>query len=92
MPRYEITSPDGKRFEVTAPDGASQADVLSYAQRQFAPVPKEAPYDPTADMSFGQKALAGVGAGMTDIWQGIKQRTGFATPQDVAEKRATDEP
>lgn len=92
MPRYEITSPDGKRFEVTAPDGASQADVLSYAQRQFAPIPKEAPYDPTADMSFGQKALAGVGAGMTDIWQGVKQRTGFATPQEVAEKRATDEP
>lgn len=35
MPKYEITSPDGKRFEVTAPDGASQEQVLSYAQQNF---------------------------------------------------------
>jgi len=36
MPRYEITSPDGKRFEITAPDGATQEQILAYAQQQFA--------------------------------------------------------
>lgn len=35
MPRFEITSPDGKRYEITAPDGASQDEVLAYAQQQF---------------------------------------------------------
>jgi hypothetical protein len=36
MPRYQITAPDGGKFEVTAPDGASEADVMAYAQKQFA--------------------------------------------------------
>jgi len=36
MPRYEITSPDGRKFEVTAPEGASQGEVLAYAQANFA--------------------------------------------------------
>jgi hypothetical protein len=35
MPKYIVTSPDGKRFEVSAPEGASQEEVLSYAQSQF---------------------------------------------------------
>lgn len=36
MPDFNVTSPDGKQFRVTAPDGASEADVLNYAQSQFA--------------------------------------------------------
>ena len=35
MPRYEVTSPDGKRWEVEAPDGATQDQVLAYAQQQW---------------------------------------------------------
>ena len=35
MPKYEITSPDGKKFEITAPDGATQDQVLAYAQSQW---------------------------------------------------------
>lgn len=35
MPKYEITSPDGKKFEITAPEGATQEQVLSYAQSQW---------------------------------------------------------
>lgn len=35
MPKYQVTSPDGKTFEVTAPDGARQDEVLAYAQSQF---------------------------------------------------------
>ena len=36
MARYEITAPDGQRFEINAPDDATQEQVLSYAQSQFA--------------------------------------------------------
>lgn len=35
MPRFEITSPDGRRFEITAPEGATQEQALAYAQGQF---------------------------------------------------------
>lgn len=40
MPRYEITSPEGKKFEITAPDGASQDQVLAYAQQNFKAPPE----------------------------------------------------
>jgi hypothetical protein len=36
MPKYRITSPAGETFEVNAPDGASEADVMAYAQAEFA--------------------------------------------------------
>lgn len=36
MPNYIITNPEGKRFRVSAPDGASQEEVLSYAQSEWA--------------------------------------------------------
>ncbi len=36
MPNYIITNPDGKRFKVTAPEGASQEEVLSFAQNEWA--------------------------------------------------------
>lgn len=35
MPRFEITSPDGKKFEINAPEGATQEQALAYAQQQF---------------------------------------------------------
>ena len=39
MAVFEITSPSGEVFEITAPEGASEQDVLSYAQSQFANQP-----------------------------------------------------
>lgn len=36
MPRYEITSPDGKKFQIDAPEGATQEQALAYAQQHFA--------------------------------------------------------
>ena len=50
MPKYKITSPDGRTFEVTAPDGATQDQVLEYAKRQFSQTsqtPKEKAPDPS---------------------------------------------
>ena len=43
MARYEITAPDGTRYEITAPDDASEQDVMSYAQQQFAQAPRQRP-------------------------------------------------
>jgi hypothetical protein len=45
MPDYEVTSPSGRTYRVSAPDGATQDQVLSYAQGQFAELerPKPAP-------------------------------------------------
>ena len=41
MPKYRITAPDGGTYEVTAPDGASEAEVMAYAQKNYAaPKPK----------------------------------------------------
>jgi len=37
MPRYEITSPEGKRYEITAPEGATQEQALSYFQQEYQP-------------------------------------------------------
>jgi hypothetical protein len=64
MPKYEITSPDGKKFEVTAPDGATQDQVLSYAQQQFgqpqaSPQPEASPADMVSGSRLGRLA-AGV--------------------------------
>lgn len=36
MPDYIVTSPNGQKYRVTAPDGATQEQILSYAQQQFA--------------------------------------------------------
>lgn len=44
MAKYKITGPDGSSYEVTAPDDASEADVLAYAQQNFA-APTAAPKD-----------------------------------------------
>lgn len=40
MATYEITGPDGNTYEVTAPDDASEADVLSYVQRNMSMKPE----------------------------------------------------
>ena len=40
MATYEIKSPTGETFEVNAPDTATEADVMAYAQSQFAAQPQ----------------------------------------------------
>jgi hypothetical protein len=61
MPKFEITSPDGRLFEVTAPAGASQDEVLAYAQQNFGQ-PKGS--------TVGQKAL-GVGEAALSAGTGV---------------------
>jgi len=55
MAVFEITSPSGEVFEITAPEGASEQDVLSYAQSQFANQPTQ----PTAPQTTFEKIKTG---------------------------------
>jgi len=61
MPKFQVTSPDGKSFEVNAPDGATQEQVLSYAQTQFQ-TPQAQPLPKNMDVASnaGNKAIAAV--------------------------------
>jgi len=46
MATYRITAPDGGTYEVTAPDTASEAEVLSYAQKHYSSAGPSAPTKP----------------------------------------------
>lgn len=35
MPKFQVTSPDGKTWEIEAPDGATEAQALEYAKGQW---------------------------------------------------------
>lgn len=94
MAKYRITGPDGAAYDVTAPDGASEADVMAYAQKNYAPKPKEQDFsfDPMRDMNMGERALAGVGKAFTDIGRGAGQLVGAVSREDVADARKLDAP
>lgn len=90
MPKYRVTSPDGKSFEVTAPDGATQDEVLAYAQKNFAskPVDQAADMrrmaDPVAGNSFLDNAKAGLGKVFADLGRGASQTYRMLGPQYAA--------
>jgi hypothetical protein len=106
---FKVTAPGGKSFIITAPDNASDADVQAYAQSQFAQMSDRAKKsdeamrkmaDPTADMSGTEKVLANIGAGMSNLGQGLQSTytkvfgsdaDKAAMDQDVLEKRRLDE-
>jgi hypothetical protein len=73
MPKYRITSPDGRTYEVTAPDGASQADVMAYVQQHHASAP-QSPADHYADLQRRAAALPqsdGTGTDGENFWAGM---------------------
>lgn len=55
MPRFVVTSPEGKNYEVVGPDGSTQADAIAQVQQQLTP-----PSGPSA-VDRG-KRVAGLGA------------------------------
>lgn len=95
MPKFRITSPEGKTYEITAPEGATQQQVMEFAQAQFGK-PKQAQQqaapDPTEGMSTGELLLAGVGSGMTDLAYGVGQRLGIVDQATIDEKKRLDAP
>lgn len=94
MAKYRITGPDGATYEVTAPDGASEADVLSYAQKNYQAKPQLEPLtaDPTDGMSGVDKFRAGIGKAFTDVARGAGQLVGAVSRDDVAQSRKMDAP
>lgn len=84
MPRFQITSPDGRKFEVDAPEGATEQDAIAYIQRQEAVRAENIARRNAEDvarirqdfkdsMSPAEKFLIGMGRGFTDLGQGVKQ-------------------
>lgn len=70
MATYKITAPDGKNYNVNAPDGASEAEVMSYAQRNFKMLAKDKKPESTAAKDVGQgigNVLAGAVRGAGSI-------------------------
>jgi hypothetical protein len=72
MPKYIITSPDGKKYEVTAPDGASQDEVMNFVMSQHAPQKAEPEQSKLDDPSL----LVGIGKGMNDVARGLGDLVG----------------
>jgi len=104
MPVFRFTGPDGRSHSVTGPPGSTPEQAFQVLQqtlggaaameRQAQPRAEEPPMnvDPTEGMSWGQKALTNVGAGMDTAWQGAKQLVGQGmTDEELREKRKIDE-
>src|SRR5947209_14697922 len=62
MPKYQITSPEGKTFEITAPEGASQDEVLAYAKANFSPKSDPSAAEQVASDPITQGAKAEIAA------------------------------
>ena len=101
MPKYRITSPDGKTFEITAPEGATQEQVIGYARKQFDQrTQKQADqlaadretYSPTVGMSGPEKFLAGTGKAFADVGRGVGQLMGLVSREDIDESKRLDAP
>lgn len=77
MPKYIVTSPDGKDFEITAPEGATQDQVLEYSKQQFA----------TQQPPAAKKQVDSVGSrmarGVKDPVTGLSQLLYNALPSSV---------
>lgn len=75
--------------------GTPEFDTVAKAYRQarkqsLNQVEINGPQGAAAGMSGGERFLAGVGKGMTDLVQGAGQVVGLQDRQDVAEKRSLD--
>ena len=65
MPKFEVTSPDGKVYEITAPEGATEQQVIEYAQQVHAAEttqptqtqPAQAPSDQSAPNDYRSESL-----------------------------------
>lgn len=81
MAKYDITSPDGTEFEIEAPDSATEAQVMQYAQQQFAAQRKQ----PVAQQPAGLlqrnnetviDTAAALGKGVGDVGLGAQKYLG----------------
>jgi len=102
MPTFEFTSPEGKKYSVDGPDGATKEQAFQILQSQIGgnTIAKTIENDAistgaknfTKDMSFLEKFNAGAGKAFNDIGQGVGQRMGLVSNEDVKETRRLDAP
>lgn len=86
MSKYRVTSPSGETFEVAAPDGASEAEVMAYAQAEFAKTAKPAEEKPRTALDDVLKGITNIpgsafrfGKGIYDaVTSPIQTATGIA--------------
>lgn len=99
MTTYTVQGPSGKSYTIDGPEGAT-ADQLgqvilsqSHDERSAAEYQREkAQYNPTNDMSTGERVLAGIGRGMTSVARGLGGLVGLQSDADTADAKATDAP
>lgn len=79
MPKYRISSPDGRTFDITAPEGTTQDEVLAYAQKNMAQpdVKPENPYTNSGGVA------AGLARGAMDPIEGLAQVLYRAIPEGI---------
>lgn len=99
----DVRLPDGTIIK-NVPDGTTKADLVTKLQRNGMAVPADwlnaskpaaqpqPPIDPTEGMNTGEKLLAGVGQGMTDLYYGVGQRLGKIDQATIDEKKRLDAP
>lgn len=86
MPTTSVTAPDGSTVKVTHPDGATEADIIAYAQRNYAPESDEQGLGETAtrlgaglatEIAIGEAGRIGGAAAGTAIFPGIGTGVGY---------------
>lgn len=94
----DVRLPNGRLIQ-GVPEGTSKDAIKAKAiaaglatDADFGAPATDAPYNPAEDMSTGQRFLAGVGKGMTDLGYGAGQLLGLVSQEDVAEKQRIDAP
>lgn len=93
MATYRVTAPDGSSWDVTAPDNATEEAITRYAKAMWKSKAAQPPkQNPTDEMSFGEKALAGAGKAFSDIGLGARQMVGLASQAEVDEDKRLSAP
>jgi len=93
MATYKITAPDGQSYNVNAPDGASEAEVMSYAQRNFKMLAKDKKPESTLAKDVGQgigNVLAGAVRGAGSIGATLMRPFDTATENEQRRQSMDD--
>lgn len=77
MTTYTVQGPSGRTFTIDGPEGATADQlgqvILSQHPAEADAAAFKASANPTADMSTGQRLLAGIGQGMASVGRGVSQ-------------------
>jgi hypothetical protein len=103
MPKYLVTSPDGRTYQINAPEGATREQALEYAKKSSIGadkplLPTESKFigdeqpSPTDGMSITDLLSAGAGKAIVDTARGAGQLVGAVDRADIAESRKYDTP